>query len=316
MKIKPFKIILLALIIILIFSGAVFCFFKKRQNENTLNFVHISDTHIENNKKRAFDAVEYSIEILKDAVLQINGLKNLDMVIFGGDLINNKSYKNVKAFYELANSLKFPYINTFGNHDFYGSDKEEMLDITKKNNKNYKFSDTYYAFNLKRNYRIIVLDTVIKNNKTANGFLDSKQIDFLRRELDLNKNKTIIIVLHHPIIPPYEAQNHILFNAHEVNEIISKYNNPIIVLQGRYLASKITAIKNILYVSTPAMVTYPMAFRHIKATNYKNKINFDFNLLETGLYDIKKEYCPFCFNNHIYIYIMCIIRRNTKKKRV
>lgn len=246
MKIKLLKILLPVLIII----PFLFCFFLFWQKNNVLNIIHITDTHIENNKSRAFDAVEYSPLLLEDALKRINNINGVDIVLFGGDLINNKSKKNLNTFYDLIKILKYPYINAFGNHDFYGSSKDEMLKLTKRYNSNYKFDDTFYAFDIKNN-RIIILDSTIKNSKTANGFIDSVQFKFLKKELE-------------------------------------KYKNPMIILQGHYHATKITTKDNIIYVSTPAMVTYPMAFRNIKITNYKNKVKVDFSFYRTRLDKICK----------------------------
>ena len=246
MKIKLLKILLPVLIII----PFLFCFFLFWQKNNVLNIIHITDTHIENNKSRAFDAVEYSPLLLEDALKRINNINGVDIVLFGGDLINNKSKKNLNTFYDLIKILKYPYINAFGNHDFYGSNKDEMLKLTKRYNSNYKFDDTFYAFDIKNN-RIIILDSTIKNSKTANGFVDSMQFEFLKKELE-------------------------------------KYKNPIIILQGHYHATKITTKDNIIYVSTPAMVTYPMAFRNIKIANYKNKVKVDFSFYRTRLDKICK----------------------------
>ena len=284
MKIKLLKILLPVLIII----PFLFCFFLFWQKNNVLNIIHITDTHIENNKSRAFDAVEYSPLLLEDALNSINDINGVDIVLFGGDLINNKSKKNLNTFYDLIKILKYPYINAFGNHDFYGSNKDEMLKLTKRYNSNYKFDDTFYAFDIKNN-RIIILDSTIKNSKTANGFIDSMQFKFFKKELENNKNKTVIIVLHHALYPPYEAKNHVLFNASELIKELEKYKNPIIILQGHYHATKITTKDNIIYVSTPAMVTYPMAFRNIKITNYKNKVKVDFSFYRTRLDDINNK---------------------------
>lgn len=247
MKIKLLKILLPVLIII----PFLFCFFLFWQKNNVLNIIHITDTHIENNKSRAFDAVEYSPLLLEDALKRINDINGVDIVLFGGDLINNKSKKNLNTFYDLIKILRYPYINTFGNHDFYGSNKDEMLKLTKRYNGNYKFDDTFYAFDIKNN-RMIILDSTIKNSKTANGFIDSVQFKFLKKELE-------------------------------------KYKNPMIILQGHYHATKITTKDNIIYVSTPAMVTYPMAFRNIKITNYKNKVKVDFSFYRTRLDDINNK---------------------------
>ena len=58
-----------------------------------------------------------------------------------------------------------------------------------------------------------------------------------------------------------------------------KYKNPIVVISGHYHATKIRVIGNLIFVSTPSMVTYPMAFRHIKITNYKDRVHYNFDFI-------------------------------------
>ena len=160
--------------------------------------------------------------------------------------------------------------------------------LHKRYNPNYIFEDSYYAFSPKTDYRIIVLDAVIKGQKTSNGELPIEQLQFLDNELAQNQDKIIVIAMHHASVEPFVAREHSLLNAREFNEILLKYKNPIVVLSGHYHAAKIRQIGNLVFVSTPAMVTYPMAFRHIKITNYKDRVHYDFDLIETRLEDVKE----------------------------
>ena len=48
--------------------------------------------------------------------------------------------------------------------------------------------------------------------------------------------------------------------------------NPIGVFQGHYHAAKITQHDNVLYVNSPALVSYPNAFRVVSVTNHKDKV--------------------------------------------
>lgn len=261
---KSLKLILLSSLAILTVIGCFWAFLLKN---STLNFIHISDTHIANKDKTTYSDIASSKILLEDAIEQINDIKGINFVLFSGDLINRAKENNFKNFYALCDNLKYPFLNAFGNHDFYHMDKKEVLNLTKKYNHNYSFDDTFYAYTPKKGYRIIVLDSIIKRNDTANGYLDTEQLKFLDNELSANKDNIVLIALHHPLIAPYENKNHALLNAAETNKIISKYKNPIIVLSGHYHSAKITKIDNVIHVSTPAMVTYPMAFRHVKLTN-------------------------------------------------
>ncbi len=255
----------------------------------TLDFIHMSDTHITDSEDTSYKAVGSSKDLLGDAINQINDIEGLDFVLFTGDLVDYATKENYYNYYYLLTKLKYPSLNTFGNHDFWGMTKEEALAEVKKYNPSYTFSDTYYAFSPKTDYRIIILDATIKDRKTSNGELPPEQLEFLDNELAQAKDKIVVIALHHPPVEPFVASEHALLNAKEFNNILLKYKNPIVVLTGHYHAAKIRRIGNIIYVSTPSMVTYPMAFRHIKIVNFKDRVQFDFNFIQTRLDDVLEK---------------------------
>ena len=197
----------------------------------------------------------------------------LDFVMFTGDMVDVASEENFYEYYRILSRLKYPTLNSFGNHEYYGDmTKEEILAEVKKYNPNYIFENTYYAFTPKTDYRIIVLDANKEGIRTSKGELPKEQLEFLDNELAQNQDKVVVIAMHHAPVEPFVAKEHALLNANEFNEILLKYRNPIVVLSGHYHAAKIRKIGNIVFVSTPSMVTYPMAFRRIKITNYKDRV--------------------------------------------
>ena len=283
---KHFKLFLAIIGVLLVTTLGVYAFSFRNM---TLDFVHVSDTHISDRQDTSYKALSSSRVLLKDIVEQINNIQGLDFILFTGDLVDSASKNNFDMYYNSISRLKYPSLNTFGNHDFYGNmTKEEVLDTVKEHNKNYIFDDTFYAITPKTDYRIIVLDSTIKNENTSNGRLSQEQLDFLDNELSENQDKIVIIAMHHAAVEPFIASEHALLNAKEFNEILIKYKNPIVVLSGHYHAAKIRRIGNIVYVSTPALVTYPMAARHIKIINFKDRVQYKFEFLPTKLDDIKE----------------------------
>ena len=273
----------------LIIATTIGCYAFSFRNM-TLDFVQISDTHITERQSTPYKALGSSKELLRDAIEQINNIVGLDFVLFTGDMVDSATDENFYNFYKLLSRLKYPSLNTFGNHEFYGDmTKEMVLDVVKGYNPNYIFDDTYYAFSPKTDFRIVVLDATIKDNKTATGELPKEQLAFLDNELALNQDKVVVIAMHHAPVEPFVAKEHAITNANEFNEILLKYKNPIVVLSGHYHATKIRQFGNLVFVSTPSMVTYPMGFRHIKITNYKDRVVYNFDFFQTRLEDIKEE---------------------------
>ena len=257
----------------------------------TLDFVHITDTHISVNREDTeYKALGSSSALLKDAIEQINSIKGLDFVLFGGDMVDSPQTPNLREYYTLLTKLKYPTLNAFGNHDltYDGPDRDQLLKLVKKCNPNYTFDETYYAFSPKTDYRIIVLDSVINDRDTTNGELTPEQLEFLDKELSQNEDKIVVIAMHHPSVEPFVAKEHSLLNASEFNEILLKYKNPIIVLSGHYHAAKIRRMGNLVFVSSPALATYPMAFRHIKIVNFKDRVSFKFETINTRLTGVRE----------------------------
>ena len=283
------KINKLILIISVMLIGMMSAFAFSFRNM-TLDFIHISDTHISTDRQDTpYKALGSSSLLLENAVKQINNIKGLDFVLFTGDLVDSATYENYFEYYRILSKLKYPTLNAFGNHDFSGNlTQEEVLDTVRKYNPNYIFDNSHYAFSPKTDFRIIVLDGTIKNVTTSNGEISAEQLQFLDNELAQNKDKVIVLALHFPPVEPFIAREHSILNANELNEILLKYKNPIIVLSGHYHAAKIRHYGNLVYVSTPSMVTYPMAFRHIKIVNYKNRVSYKFDFIETNLEKIKE----------------------------
>jgi len=283
-------------IFITIMAFLALCIFNQSANafsfrNMTLDMIHISDTHIDTTRQDTpFKAIGSSSLLLKDAIKQINKIKGLDFVMFTGDMVDTAKVENYERYYNLLKRLEYPSLNAFGNHDFQGDlTKEEVLSIVRENNQNYIFDNTYYAFTPKTDYRIIVLDGTINDKKTSNGEISKEQMAFLKQELDENQDKIVVIALHFPPVQPFVAIDHKIINEGELNELLIKYKNPIVVLAGHYHATKINRIGNLVYITTPSLVTYPMAFRRIKITNFKDRVVFKIELIPTTLEDIKNK---------------------------
>ena len=285
MKNKIIKLfLLLSVILSTTLSANAFSF-----RNMTLDIVQVSDTHISTDRSDTqYKALSSSRALLSDIINQINDIKGLDFVLFTGDMVDSATIENFEAYYKEIENLKYPSLNAFGNHEFYGDmTKDEVLSTVQKYNKNYTFNDTYYAISPKTDYRIIVLDSTIKEN-TSQGELSAEQLKFLDDELAQNQDKIVVIAMHHPSVEPFVATEHSIVNAQDFNNILLKYKNPIIVLTGHYHAAKIRHFGNLVFVSTPAVITYPMAARHIKITNFKDRVIYKFDFIETTLEDVKE----------------------------
>ncbi len=298
MKKIIFKILSIFLLIFAL-GGNAYADFSFRDME--LSFVQISDVHISDREDTSYKVLSKSKDLLKDAIEQVNGLKPVDFVMFTGDIVNEPLKKSYRDFFVLLTKLKYPSLAAFGNHDMAQMNgdvsgapdyisKKEALSIIKKCNPLYMFDKSYYAFTPKREYRVIVLDTTIDDSITANGRLTDEQAQFLKNEIDTHQDKVILIFEHHPVVEPFKSEHHKILNSDAYMDIIRQYKKtPIAIFSGHYHAAKIKQQGNIIHVSTPALVTYPNAFRYVNITNYKDRTIFNFKYLETRLDDVQKN---------------------------
>ncbi len=280
-------------------GNAAFADFSFRDME--LSFVQISDTHISDREDTSYKVLSSSKALLEDAIKQTNSIKMLDFVMFTGDMVDEPLKKSYRDFFILLTKLKYPPLMTFGNHDARQIqtedknappyiDKNEALNIIKKCNPYYMFTKSWYAFSPKNDYRVIVLDTTSDEAITANGKLTVEQAEFLKGELEANKDKVIVIFQHHPVVEPFKSEHHRIVNNEAYMDIIKEYKKtPIAIFSGHYHATKIMRQGNIIHVSTPSLVTYPNAFRYVNITNYKDRTIFNIKYMETGLEEVQKS---------------------------
>ena len=273
-------------------------------NSQSLKFAQVSDVHfLENGSNTTYKMTGESPRLLDDAVKQINEQADIDFVMFTGDLIDKSFEKELKAFLPHLQDLNAPWYFSFGNHDRCVGGyltTPVYLDMVRNANENFKFKKAYYSFSPKKNYKVIVLDDIITDEITSNGNIDTEQMKWLKKELDSSKNDVVLIYMHVPVVEPFASPNHKLRNAYAVKTLIESYKNPIGVFQGHYHAAKITQHDNVLYVSSPALVSYPNAFRIVTVTNSKDKVTFNFEWKETRETTIQKMAKMLVFGTSIY----------------
>ncbi len=260
-----------------------------------LKFVQISDVHFSTrNVNTSFKLTAESGKILDDVIDQVNNIPDVNFVMFSGDLIDKPFEKELQAVLPHVEALKYPWYVLFGNHDVCVGGyltKSLYFDIISNHNDNFNFKKPYYSFVPRKGYKVIVLDTIIDTRITSNGNIYPEELKWLDEELEKSKKDIVLIFMHVPITEPFPSEGHRLLNAGAVQAIIEKYKNPIGVFQGHYHASRITQKGNVLYVNSPALVSYPNAFRVVTIKKERKKVVFDIrqkNTRETNIRNLAK----------------------------
>lgn len=294
MKNKLFKTLL---ILTLTLFGTNYAKADFSFNDMELNFVQVSDVHLSDAPDTSYKVLSSSKDLLKSAAKDINSMKGIDFVVFTGDMVNEPTKEFYRDFLTTAAKLKPPVLFVLGNHDISGNpdntsyfDKSTVVDIIQKCNPYQRYGKPYFAYSPNTDYRVIVLDTTEGYEGRSNGYLPNEQLTFLDNEIANNTDKVIVIFQHHPVIEPFKSADHKLLNADEYMAVLKKYPKvPIAIFAGHYHAAKIITKGHILHSTSPALVTYPNAYRTVKITNYDDRVIFNFSFNETRLKDVQSR---------------------------
>lgn len=293
-------------ITILVLTAIILCGLKFYSTAlaSNLNFVQISDVHFSTLKiNTSYRLLAESQELLQDAIEQVNAMPDINFVMFTGDMINKPYQKELEAFLPYANELNVPWYAVLGNHDVCVGgklSKKLYLEILNEKNKNFNFTKSYYSFSPQKGYRVIGLDTIIDTRLTSNGYIDEVQLKWLDKELTKYKNDVVLIFMHGPVVEPLKSESHSLNNANQVLDVLLKHKAPIALFSGHYHTTKVIQKGNLLFVSTPALVSYPNAFRTVRISNQKNKVIFNFEIKETRYKDVQKRAKMMAFGAKTY----------------
>ena len=254
---------------------------------NNLRLAQISDAHFSSfEENTSYKMLKKSAEILDDAIFQLNTSGPYDFVVFTGDLINKPQESELEKFLTHIKKLNYPWYAINGNHDIAVGGtltKCKFKKMLNSCNKNMRGDSPYYAFTPKKGFRVICLDSIIDYKITTNGEISQEELKWLKNELDEHTKDVIVICTHVPVDEPFSSPNHKLNNEYEIKSLLKNYKNPIIVLQGHYHCAKARQSGNIVYITSPSLVTYPNAFRVVNINSNKNRTMVDVFLKETNL---------------------------------
>ena len=241
-----------------------------------LNFIHITDSHMDLADDNSIEAMELMVEFINE------NYRDLDFVLFGGDNFNNNAPKNSDAlkFKEIVDSLHCPTYTVRGNkesspeldNDIRLAEFQELF----LSNKNLKISGKDWSFK-QNGYKILGLDSCIENS--SNGRYTEETFNFAQNELD--EGKPTLIICHHPYTNYVDGKEnkdinkYVLKNAQETQKRLFKYDNLILTLSGHSHVDSVEEIQNTKVIATRGFIVpieldaYPM--RHI--TLHGNKIS-------------------------------------------
>jgi Icc protein len=266
------------------FKGAVAVaaaplFAKSVKKEETLKFIHVTDSHMDLSDSDSVEALELMVEFINSKY------KDLDFVLFGGDNFNNNApgSKDALKFKEIIDRLHAHSLVVRGNKESSPTPKGDSIDLN-------EFKSIFFDESMlvdgkdwlveRKGYQILGLDSCIEN--ANNGLYEKKTIAFAKKAL--NTKKPTIILNHHPYTNYWGAtekkdlHKYVLNNTKEVQKELFSYPNLILTLSGHKHIDSVTQIGKTKVIVTRGFVrpldmdNYPMRYVEINGSNIDEKL--------------------------------------------
>ncbi len=254
-------------------AGELFIPFAEALDVAPFSFAHIADLHLDVHGESNWQHREKSVPLFINALRQLVRLPKLNFVVFGGDQIHYgpRDKESLVVFQEWTKThLSMPIYILLGNTEVSpvsGVSKlkrADYLNIWK--GRGLRPGRSSWAFDAARGVRAIGLDVTVDG--MPYGEASRKELAWLEGELKANKSKKLIIIFTHQLLMPATPRDNtpdwsfwLVKNHAEVRSVLARYPNVRVVVSGHHHASSVITEGRITYVSDPAIVTYPCAFR-------------------------------------------------------
>ena len=247
--------------------------------EETLSFIHITDSHMDLSDSDSVEAMELMSSFIN------KNYTDLDFVLFGGDNFNNNAKANSDAlkFKEIVDKLHCPAYLVRGNKESSASPKDGMTladfkDIFLKDEA-LKVQGKDWLVE-KKGYQILGLDSCIEG--ANNGVYTDETMSFAKKAI--KSNKPTIILNHHPYTNYWGAteekdiHKYVLNNTKQVQKELLSANNVILTLSGHKHIDSVKELHDTKMIVTRGFVrpldldAYPMRYVEINANKISEKL--------------------------------------------
>lgn len=234
------------------------------------SFAFVTDVHLANNIEDSFELVHESQLFLQQLIKELNA-ERVDFVMFGGDQVQTigKDECNWNLFLDCLQPLNSAWSFVLGDKDVSGP---IPVDKYKTYGRDWKLvgvqgENAYWSQNPKGvpDIHVVGLDTSLPN--TTLGGMSKKQLDWLKGDLEANKDKFTMVFCHHPLLPPppYDGgppwDEYVIPDGGAVREVLGGFPNVKMVVSGHVHVSKVQVERDIWHISSPSLAVYPCAYR-------------------------------------------------------
>jgi len=263
-----------------------------------VTFAQLTDIHINPEDTESKGRMKkHSIELLEDAIQHINDMKDVDFVIFTGDLADMADEKLLELFAQTAEKLNKPWYWTTGNHDLARDmlSKDRFREILNKHNKYYKPETMCYSID-KGDFMFFMMDGAVpevtpsahSGVSSPMGLFSKECLGMLDKKLTDNPKSPAVIFQHFPLVYPIQSFDHGVTNQKEYFKLIESHPNVKAVFAGHFHVTKISKKKHILHVASPPMIQYPDAFRVVRMEETDAGVKIDIKTVDTRLTQVRE----------------------------
>jgi 3',5'-cyclic AMP phosphodiesterase CpdA len=246
---------------------------------DSFSIAHITDAHVAPFGKANATLKHLSLAIFEDLVEQCR--ERADLVLFGGDNIDNRGYgeEDLEAFLELVEPLQGRWFAQFGNHEA-ASRRSGRLD-------KHAFAAAAagrgvapgaYDFSVVvGDVRVIGIDTTLVGSPS--GFVSPETLRFMAREIERAEEPHVVVLGHHPLHPAWEPhaldswdREYLVANREMVSALLASAPRVRAYLCGHHHASRIQRVRGrgrsggYHHFQTASPIAYPHTSRLLRFT--------------------------------------------------
>ncbi len=195
---------------------------------------------------------------LSKVIEDINKQNGIEFVVFTGDNINRPDKENLKAFLKEAKKLNCPFYVVIGDKDVNkrkGLSKLEYAKFVNKTVRTHKPKTPNYTFE-KNKVVFMVVDGAKDVIPSTIGYYKDEVLEWVDANLDVYKNRPVVILQHFPIVPPSEKENYYTYNPENYIEVLKNHRNVIAVISGHFGVNKEATLNGIVHISTAPAPNY------------------------------------------------------------
>lgn len=212
--------------------------------KQTIKILHLTDLHLFGDQQARLVGIDplQTLERTLTKILDDLPQKRPELIVLTGDISQDYSLASYQLLTQMLRPLSCTIAVTMGNHEHQANFTQVLGEPTSIVN----------GISPSSNWRILLLNSHWPEHVA--GILTEHELVFLEKNLELNSKQSVIIFLHHHVLPvgSFWLDQTKLQNSAQFLAIITKYPNVKAVVCGHVHQATMNQYQDITFLSTPA----------------------------------------------------------------